>query len=148
MRFLLRLADLTGRRSVRHVLFLCFYNRRRSATAERVFAKRTDLDVRSAGTSRDALLRANEHMLEWADVIFIMDAGGKLLDFNSAATEASWPSAAPGPIWSTDGCPGTGRHAQVHRGRSCRSGSVLNAGPITDAVNLGTIGNFAAVGGP
>jgi predicted protein tyrosine phosphatase len=75
LRFLLRLADLTGRRSVRHVLFLCFYNRRRSATAERVFAKRTDLEVRSAGTSRDALLRVNEHMLDWADVVFIMDEG-------------------------------------------------------------------------
>lgn len=75
LRFLLRLADLTVRRSVRHVLFLCFYNRRRSATAERVFAKRTDLEVRSAGTSRDALPRVNEHMLDWADVVFIMDEG-------------------------------------------------------------------------
>jgi predicted protein tyrosine phosphatase len=57
----------------RRVLFLCRYNRRRSPTAERVFGKRADLEVRSAGTSRDALARVNEHMLEWADVIFIMD---------------------------------------------------------------------------
>ena len=57
----------------RRVLFLCRLNRHRSATAERVFSKRTDLDVRSAGTSADALARVNARMLEWADVIFIMD---------------------------------------------------------------------------
>lgn len=57
----------------RRVLFLCHYNMTRSATAERLFCKRRDLDVRSAGTSPDALARVNALMLEWADVIFIMD---------------------------------------------------------------------------
>ena len=57
----------------RRVLFLCRYNQRRSATAERVFQKRRDLDVRSAGTSPDALARVNALMLEWADVVFTMD---------------------------------------------------------------------------
>lgn len=55
------------------MLFICRENRMRSATAERIFARRTDLDVRSAGTSRGALARVNAAMLEWADVIFIMD---------------------------------------------------------------------------
>lgn len=55
------------------VLFLCRHNRMRSPTAERVFGKRADLDVRSAGTAPDALARVNAHMLEWADLIFIMD---------------------------------------------------------------------------
>ena len=55
------------------MLFLCHYNMTRSATAERLFCKRPDLDVRSAGTSPDALARVNTLMLEWADVIFIMD---------------------------------------------------------------------------
>ena len=55
------------------MLFLCHYNMTRSATAERLFCKRPDLDVRSAGTSPDALARVNALMLEWADVIFIMD---------------------------------------------------------------------------
>ena len=58
---------------VRRVLFLCRHNRMRSPTAERVFCKRMDLDVRSAGTAPDALVRVNARMLEWADVIFIMD---------------------------------------------------------------------------
>ena len=59
--------------SPRRVLFLCRHNRMRSPTAERVFQKRVDLEVRSAGTARDALARVNSHMLDWADDIFIMD---------------------------------------------------------------------------
>jgi predicted protein tyrosine phosphatase len=55
------------------VLFLCRQNRMRSATAERLFSRRPDLDVRSAGTSPDALARVNANMLDWADLIFIMD---------------------------------------------------------------------------
>ena len=55
------------------VLFLCRHNRMRSPTAERVFGKRADLEVRSAGTAADALARVNARMLEWADLIFIMD---------------------------------------------------------------------------
>ncbi len=56
-----------------HVLFVCHYNRKRSATAERVFGKDPSLEVRSAGTSEEALVRVNERMLEWADIIFTMD---------------------------------------------------------------------------
>jgi predicted protein tyrosine phosphatase len=55
------------------VLFVCRLNRHRSATAERLFCKREELDVRSAGTSEDAMVRINERMLDWADVIFVMD---------------------------------------------------------------------------
>jgi predicted protein tyrosine phosphatase len=59
----------------RRVLFVCHQNRKRSATAERLFSKRADLDVRSAGVSGDALARVNARMLDWADVIFVMDDG-------------------------------------------------------------------------
>jgi predicted protein tyrosine phosphatase len=55
------------------VLFICHYNRKRSATAERVFAKDPSLDVRSAGTSTEAMVQVNERMLDWADVVFVMD---------------------------------------------------------------------------
>lgn len=60
-------------RPIRRVLFICHHNRRRSATAERVFGKRADLEVRSAGTSETALARVNSRMLEWADMIFVME---------------------------------------------------------------------------
>lgn len=54
-------------------LFICHYNRKRSATAERVFGKDPALDVLSAGTSEEALVQVNQRMLEWADVVFVMD---------------------------------------------------------------------------
>ena len=57
----------------KRVLFVCRLNRHRSATAERIFCKRKDLDVRSAGTEEDALVQVNARMLEWADIIFAMD---------------------------------------------------------------------------
>ena len=59
--------------AVARVLFVCYQNRRRSATAERVFSKRPDLDVRSAGIGPDALVRVNARMLDWADVVFVME---------------------------------------------------------------------------
>ena len=55
------------------LLFVCHYNRKRSATAERVFGKDPAHDVRSAGTSEEALVRVNARMLEWADIVFAMD---------------------------------------------------------------------------
>ena len=70
----------------RRVLFICRVNRHRSATAERLFGKRPDLEVRSAGTSEDALVRVNKRMLEWADVVFTMD------DQQRAALEQMFPS--------------------------------------------------------
>ena len=57
----------------KRVLFVCRLNRHRSATAERIFSKRKDLDVRSAGTEADAMVRVNARMIEWADIIFAMD---------------------------------------------------------------------------
>ena len=55
------------------LLFICHYNRKRSATAERVFAKDPTLDVLSAGTSDEALVQVNQRMLEWAEIVFVMD---------------------------------------------------------------------------
>lgn len=54
-------------------LFICQFNQRRSATAERIFAKDPALEVRSAGTSPQAAVRVNERMLDWADVVFVME---------------------------------------------------------------------------
>jgi predicted protein tyrosine phosphatase len=54
-------------------LFICHYNRKRSATAERVFGKDPALDVLSAGTSDEAMVQVNQRMLEWADIVFVMD---------------------------------------------------------------------------
>ncbi len=76
---------MTGVPAVRKILFVCRQNRVRSATAERLFCKRPDLDVRSAGTSGDAMVRVTARMLDWADVVVIMD------DSQRAALTAMFP---------------------------------------------------------
>lgn len=76
---------MTQSTQVLNVLFVCKWNRSRSATAERLFCKRPDLDVRSAGTDDEALVRVNGRMLDWADRIFTMDAA------QGAALEAMFP---------------------------------------------------------
>ncbi len=58
---------------MRRVLFLCSRNRLRSPTAERVFAGRPDLDVASAGLSLDADNPCTPELVEWADIVFVME---------------------------------------------------------------------------
>ena len=58
-----------------------------------MFSKRADLEVRSAGTAPDALARVNAQMLDWADLIFIMDEQQRAL----AAPALRRPSGARAP---------------------------------------------------
>jgi predicted protein tyrosine phosphatase len=69
----------------RRILFLCLLNRVRSATAERLYCKRPELEVRSAGTSDDAMVQVNARMLDWAELVFTMDDGQR------AALEQMFP---------------------------------------------------------
>ena len=55
------------------VLFVCSQNRLRSPTAEQVFAQRDDLEVASAGTNNDAETPLTMELVDWADVIFVME---------------------------------------------------------------------------
>ena len=61
------------------VLFLCSRNRLRSPTAENLFSGRPDLDVRSAGLSPDADEIVTPELIEWADIIFVMEAGHRAM---------------------------------------------------------------------
>jgi predicted protein tyrosine phosphatase len=56
----------------RKVLFVCDMNRLRSVTAERVFREDPRLEVRSAGVDRAATLVLGRELLEWADLVFVM----------------------------------------------------------------------------
>ncbi len=56
-----------------NVLFLCSQNRLRSPTAEQVFAGYDGLDVASAGLNRGADNPATPELIEWADLIFVME---------------------------------------------------------------------------
>jgi predicted protein tyrosine phosphatase len=55
------------------VLFLCSRNRRRSPTAERLFSGQPGLEVASAGLATDANEVVTPDLLQWADVIFVME---------------------------------------------------------------------------
>jgi predicted protein tyrosine phosphatase len=58
---------------VKNILFVCSQNRLRSPTAEQVFSQRADLEVTSAGTNNDADNPLTSELVDWADVIFVME---------------------------------------------------------------------------
>ena len=55
------------------LLFVCSYNRMRSPTAEVLFANHRGVETMSAGTSPDAEAVVSAEMIEWADVILVME---------------------------------------------------------------------------
>jgi predicted protein tyrosine phosphatase len=57
----------------RKLLFICSRNQWRSRTAEDIFKHTDGLDVRSAGTSNSARIKVSEKLIEWADLIFVME---------------------------------------------------------------------------
>lgn len=57
------------------VLFICSQNRLRSPTAEQVFSDRPGVEVTSAGVNHDAVNPLTPDLVDWADVIFVMDQG-------------------------------------------------------------------------
>ena len=61
-------------------LFLCSRNRLRSPTAEEVFAAYPGVETASAGLNHDADTPLTSDLVEWADVIFVMERvhGSKL----------------------------------------------------------------------
>ncbi|MDF1661771.1 MAG: phosphotyrosine protein phosphatase [Planctomycetota bacterium] len=59
--------------SATKVLFICSRNQWRSPTGERVLKSHPDYQTRSAGTSPKARNTVNASMIQWADVIFVME---------------------------------------------------------------------------
>jgi predicted protein tyrosine phosphatase len=55
------------------VLFVCSQNRLRSPTAEQVFASWPGIVTSSAGLNHDAENPVTPELLEWADIIFVME---------------------------------------------------------------------------
>jgi predicted protein tyrosine phosphatase len=58
---------------VTNLLFLCSRNRLRSPTAERVFADHPGVETASAGLAPDAEEPCTDELVEWADLIFVME---------------------------------------------------------------------------
>lgn len=55
------------------LLFVCSRNRWRSPTAEAVFARYEGIETQSAGVSKDADTPISAEVIEWADMIFVME---------------------------------------------------------------------------
>lgn len=58
---------------MKHVLFICGKNRWRSPTAEQIFANVAHITCLSAGGSRDADVPVSADLIEWADLILVME---------------------------------------------------------------------------
>lgn len=58
---------------MKHVLFVCSRNKRRSPTAEQVFAAWPGIEVTSAGTDQDAEVPLTPELVAGADLIFVME---------------------------------------------------------------------------
>jgi predicted protein tyrosine phosphatase len=55
------------------VLFVCSQNKLRSPTAEQVFASHPGIECTSAGTNNDAENPLTAELVEWAEVIVVME---------------------------------------------------------------------------
>lgn len=58
---------------MRHILFLCSQNRLRSPTAEQVYSTEAAAEVASAGLDNDAETVCTPELLQWADIVFVME---------------------------------------------------------------------------
>jgi predicted protein tyrosine phosphatase len=58
---------------MKRLLFVCSRNRLRSPTAEQVFSAYDSIECASAGTGTDAEVPVSGELVEWADLIFVME---------------------------------------------------------------------------
>jgi predicted protein tyrosine phosphatase len=56
-----------------NLLFICSKNQWRSPTAELLFKSHQLHNARSAGTNDKARIKLNPKLIEWADVVFVME---------------------------------------------------------------------------
>lgn len=56
-----------------NILFVCSRNKWRSRTAETIFRNATTHHIKSAGTAEGAVIKLNEKLMNWADMIFVME---------------------------------------------------------------------------
>ena len=58
---------------MKNILFVCSQNKLRSPTAEQVFSTWPHIEVSSAGTNNDAENPLSTELIQWADIIFVME---------------------------------------------------------------------------
>jgi protein-tyrosine phosphatase len=75
---------------MRNLLFVCSANIDRSPTGEAIYKNDHRFSVKSAGTSRYARRRLSKELLEWADLILVMERNHReliLKDFPETDTD-------------------------------------------------------------
>lgn len=58
---------------MKKILFICSKNKLRSPTAENVFSRTPNIEAASAGLDNDAKIKATPELIEWADIVFVME---------------------------------------------------------------------------
>lgn len=56
-----------------NILFICSRNQWRSRTAEDIYKHSPTHNVRSAGTASSAIVKVSGKLLDWAELIFVME---------------------------------------------------------------------------
>ncbi len=56
-----------------NLLFVCSRNQWRSPTAEEIFKNNQKHQAKSAGTEPSARIKITERLINWADIIFVME---------------------------------------------------------------------------
>lgn len=57
-----------------NILFVCSRNKKRSPTAEAIFSGIEGFEVASAGTAKDAEEKVTPEILEWANLVVVMES--------------------------------------------------------------------------
>ena len=58
---------------MKNLLFVCKYNQMRSRTAESIYSDDSRYFVKSAGISKKAKVRLTTDLINWADIVFVME---------------------------------------------------------------------------
>jgi predicted protein tyrosine phosphatase len=67
------MSSVTTLNTVQRILFICSMNRWRSPTAEQVFAEHPGVECTSAGLNHGADNPLTPELIEWAELIFVME---------------------------------------------------------------------------
>ena len=56
-----------------NILFVCSRNQWRSPTGEQIYKNAQGINAKSAGTEPSARTKINAKLIDWADIIFVME---------------------------------------------------------------------------
>jgi predicted protein tyrosine phosphatase len=56
-----------------NILFICSINKWRSLTAETIYKNMPGIKAKSAGTEPSARIKITAKLIDWADIIFVME---------------------------------------------------------------------------